>query len=145
MCTRSASVVALQPCEAFVVTRYELNRFLGSCPELRQRLLDLGRSYPSDQELLTAWRHDQAWADYRSQLLSEVRRSAPPEGVHGITSLPAFQPPRSISPPTRLDEASDLYKWADEYLDAHVLDSMEDLFFDEAEQPEAVQGGRAPG
>ena len=66
MCTRSASVVALQPCEAFVVTRYELNRFLGSCPELRQRLLDLGRSYPSDQELLTAWRHDQAWADYRT-------------------------------------------------------------------------------
>ena len=43
MCTRSASVVALQPCEAFVVTRYELNRFLGSCPELRQRLLDLVR------------------------------------------------------------------------------------------------------
>jgi hypothetical protein len=26
-----------------------------------------------------------------------------------------------------------------------VLDSMEDLFFDEAEQPEAVQGGGAPG
>ena len=56
-----------------------------------------------------------------------------------------FQPPRSISPPTRLDEASDLYRWADEYLDAHVLDSMEDLFFDEAEQPEAAQGGGAPG
>ena len=74
-----------------------------------------------------------------------MRRSAPPEGVHGITSLPAFQPPRSISPPTQLDEASDLYKWADEYLDAHVLDSMEDLFFDEAEQPEAAQGGGAPG
>ena len=110
------------------------------CPELRQRLLDLGRSYPTDHELLTTWRHDQAWAAYRTKLLSEVTRSAPPEGMHGITSLPTYQPPRSISPPPQLDEASDLYRWANEYLDANVLDSMDDLFFDEAEL-DAVGGG----
>ena len=113
------------------------------CPELRQRLLDLGRSYPTDHELLTTWRHDQAWAAYRTKLLSEVTRSAPPEGMLGISSLPTYQPPRSISPPPQLDEASDLYRWANEYLDANVLDSMEDLFFDEAELGEldAVGGG----
>ena len=47
--------------------------------------------------------------------------------------------------PVRRADAAQFYKWADEYLDAHVLDSMEDLFFDEAEQPEAAQGGGAPG
>ena len=62
--------------------------------------------------------------------------------MHGITSLPTYQPPRSISPPPQLDEASDLYRWANEYLDANVLDSMDDLFFDEAEL-DAV-GGVAP-
>ena len=44
-----------------------------------------------------------------------------------VASLPAFQPPRSATPPPRLDEASDLYRWADNYLDTNVLNSMRDL------------------
>ena len=137
---RAASVVALQPCEAYVVTKYELSRLFAGCPELRARLMALSRSYPSDEELVKTWRHDLAWASYKGQLLGEVTRcDVPPEGIKGIIALPGFQPPPSIEPPPKLDETSDLYKWANNYLDTNVLNIMNDLFLDETPPPELAR------
>jgi len=132
---RTASVVAHGgPVEVLVVQRIELMRFFFECPTLRNVLLESANSYPADAEILRTWRHDDAWHDYRQNLLGSVRkrpeqRSDPTPPPMNFFALPKFNPPKTAVESTKqkgIDKSSKLYIWANEYLDRHVLPDLDE-------------------
>lgn len=69
--------MATFPCEVLAITRIELSRIFLGCPALRRSLASAAGTYPSDEELLRIWRHDDAWSSYRAEL---TRTLANPPG-----------------------------------------------------------------
>jgi len=138
---RSATVIAVHSTEVLAMSRIELARLSSVCPELRD---NLGKAfYPSDEEILQTWKYDAAWSAYRRKLYNTLAMSNKAhwsngrriQSAHEIV-LPAFNSQRyepALDTRSRQLTSSQMFPWADEYLEMKVLPNLADLI---VEQPE---------
>jgi len=156
--SRTASVVAQLASEILIIPRIEIMRLFFDCPELRQVLSEASTKYPTDDELLRTWRHDDAWHRYKRDLwLGSIRKPPTVEGARPSSArvcdpplpghfhaLPRFEPPMSAREPKPQsadvqDENSSIYKHWAQYLDTHVLPVFDGLQLDNGEEPPPYQ------
>ena len=142
---RTASVVAIHSGEVLSISRIELSRIFSVCPELRDNLERAVADHPSDADHLQAWKYDTAWASYRKALHAQLTERGGARGSegrrHGDGNLPAFdtqrhQPPQDMR--SRQLTSSQMFPWANDYLDEKVLPNLADLIVDEPEPPPYV-------
>jgi hypothetical protein len=138
--------------DLLVVPRIEIMRLFFVCPELRSALSEASTKYPTDDELLRTWRHDDAWQQYKHDLwLGNLRKPPPDRGRPSLSArestrpldvhaLPRFAPSTSAREPALqgaavLNEESSVYKHWGQYLDKHVLPVFDGLALQNGEKP----------
>mmetsp|Transcript_17106 Transcript_17106/g.43849 ORF Transcript_17106/g.43849 Transcript_17106/m.43849 type:complete len:491 (+) Transcript_17106:96-1568(+) len=141
---RSASVVAVHSGEVLAISRIELTRIFSGCPELRDNLERAAADHPSDADILQAWRYDEAWASYRKTLHTQVTESSevtwssqgrPKADVNSLSVFDSrtYQPPQDMR--SRQLTSSQMFPWANQYLDEKVLPNLADMFVTDDEPP----------